>query len=280
MENLTIVNGARKVVLEEVIDSETPLSTETHIKFPHGMVVTEVRDRIQQMIPHAHIAEEEYGLQDGPHPEYKDPDGNPLIVKDANCYGTITFGWDDHRDEDKCWAFMVALRNSHIKKYPCEVFSGDKTYACFNGMITGTEGVSARHTPNGWDKFSYQLYKMLGNLEQEYNTIDKRITGLRETEITDGNAAEIILQNINWKNIDGNKEAVPIFRQYKDYADSGHQYFDAFGERSAWSLYNAFSDVIKPTVLKGNKMRGAGIALSFDNYMDTAQINKSPKVIN
>ncbi len=276
METVTIVDEAYSATKEMVIDSPTPQNTETHVKFPHGMVAETVLDRAKAMIPHAMITKESYGLQDAPHPDEKDQDGNPVIVKDANLYGAFNLGWDDHRHEDKCWEFIIAFRNSHVKKYPCEVFSGEEILVCFNGLITGTQGVSARHTPNGWEKFEYQLYKMLGNLEQEYNTVDERITRLQQTQIGDGDAAEIILQNINWKNIDGNKEAFPIFRQYKDYADSEHQYFDAFGERTGWSLYNAFSDVIKPTVLKGNKMRGAGIALSFDSFMH----DKSPKVIN
>ena len=260
----------RTVEKYDVFNSPTPMSTESHVKIPHGICLDFILKETQARMPYAQFIEQQFALQDGPHPTEKDHDGKPVIVQEANFYAFMKFGLDTFRKKDESWSFAMVVRNSHIKRFQLEAAVAAVAHACDNVTVFGGKDAThakAKHTRNGWEQFDRKFTRLLRGAEEEFATATQRIEKLQETQICDGDAAELILRGQHLNAIEP-KESWHIFQQWKRYADKDHRYFDSFGDRNCWSLQNAMTEVIKPSVLSGDQLRGEGLFQTFESWLD------------
>ena len=262
--------GGREVEEYQVFNAFTPEKTDSHVPIPHGIFLDFIKTEVKARMPYADFMEEAFGLQDGPHPTERDYDNKPVIVPDANFFACLRFGHDTFRKKDESWSFGLVARNSHIKKFQAEAAIATIAHACDNlGVFGGRDATHAKskHTLHGFEQFDRKFTKLLRGAEEEFATATQRIERLQETEIGDGDAAQLILRGQHLKALEP-KECWGIFQQWKQYAHPNHRFFDSFGDRNCWSLQNAMTEVIKPSVLSGDQLRGEGLFQTFESWID------------
>ena len=134
---------------------------------------------------------------------------------------------------------MIGVRNSHDKSVAAGLVAGARVTVCANGMFTGQDVLlSRKHTSRIFDDLDEKIHEGFQKVFSEWERNDLRIMRYRETEITDERAHDLIIRSVD-------AEALPpsaIPRVLKEYREPWHE---EFTPRTAWSLHNAFTEVMK-----------------------------------
>lgn len=130
----------------------------------------------------------------------------------------------------------LAVVHSNNKKIALKVLAGAEVFVCSNGMIVGERLVSKLHSKN-LDLFD-AFREALDSYVLQANAIPGVIDSFKATEIRRDMADHLLMEAgrnrlISWANIG------------KVVAELKNPTFSAFSDESAWSLYNAFTHVLK-----------------------------------
>ena len=150
-------------------------------------------------------------------------------------FGTITLG----SRRSLGYRRMIGVRNSHDKSVAAGLVAGARVTVCANGMFTGEDiCLNRKHTSRIFDDLDQKIVEGFEKVFAEWERNDLRIMRYRETEISDERAHDLVVRAVD-------SEAVPpssIPRVLKEYREPWHE---EFMPRTAWSLHNAFSEVMK-----------------------------------
>ena len=105
---------------------------------------------------------------------------------------------------------MIGVRNSHDKTRAAGLIAGVRVIVCSNGMFTGDEVCLSR----------------------------KHTASYREKELSDPDAHDLVVRSMDADAVA--PSALP--RVLKEYREPWHE---EFMPRTAWSLYNSFTEVMK-----------------------------------
>lgn len=132
--------------------------------------------------------------------------------------------------------FSLGVRHSNVGKYAVSFCVGARIVVCSNGLFTGDFTLKRRHTTK------LDLAPMIDagivRYLQEAEHLETFINGMRAVDINDRDAAHAILQShedklINFRYLEGVD---------KLWRNPPHAEFEP---RTAWSLYNAFTETAK-----------------------------------
>ena len=134
---------------------------------------------------------------------------------------------------------MIGVRNSHDKSVAAGLIAGVRVTVCANGMFTGDDiCLNRKHTSRLYEDLDQKIDEGFQKVFSEWEANDLRIMRYRETEISDQRAHDLIIRSVD-------AEALPpsaIPRVLKEYRKPWHE---EFMPRTAWSLHNAFTEVMK-----------------------------------
>jgi hypothetical protein len=132
----------------------------------------------------------------------------------------------------------VGLRNSVDKSFPLGFCAGNRVFVCDNLAFRSELLVRRKHTLNGERNFSSAIASAVVSLEQFRRTEEDRIGLLMRTELSSEQGDSLILRAYE-KGILSVAHLLKVVKEWREPS------FEAFRARTAWSLLNAFTTVLR-----------------------------------
>jgi len=209
---------------EVVAATPTPERTNTWYPIPHIDFVNQVESAL--VASNMRVVEEAHSLN---------KDGNRYfgLLHVANCQST---GGD--------YGYVVGLRNSHDKSYPAGLVVGARVFVCDNLSFSGEIGVVRKHTKFIISSLPHLAARAIGMLAQKWNAMGERIARYKNTEMTDRDAHDFIIRSLDV----GATTPRQVPAILKEWRTPRHPEFAE--TKSAWRLFNAYTEVAKETSLE------------------------------
>ncbi len=215
--SLILHTGASSVTLAELGRAPTPEPTETWHPIPHIEVVETVKSQLGAF--GLTIVEESHGL-------YKNAD---------RYFGVMQVRNGQNADD---FALAIGLRNSHDKRFPAGLCVGSHVFVCDNLAFSSEIVFGRRHTLNIRADLPGLVNRALGRLGDHRQSLNRRIDAYKATAITDAIAHDVAVRSLDAKVI--GPTALP--RLIGEWREPSH---DDFAPRTAWSLFNAYTEILK-----------------------------------
>jgi Domain of unknown function (DUF932) len=136
-------------------------------------------------------------------------------------------------------ALAVGLRNSADKSLPMGFCAGSRVFVCDNLAFRADLLVKRKHTANGQARFSADIAAAVESLASFRDAEAGRIAALQRRFLSDAEAESLMLRACIQRGIVAQSQLGSIFAEYHE---PRHQEFQA---RTAWSLLNAFTEVLR-----------------------------------
>jgi hypothetical protein len=207
--------GAEKVERSRLALIPTPEATETWCPIPH----TSLLDQVTQTLDRSglRIVTEAHGIT---------PDG-------ANYFGILQVSGDA---ED--FGLVVGVRNSHSMRFPAGLVVGAHVTVCSNLSFNGEIRIARKHTRFIMRDLPQLVERAVGQLGDQRRTQEKRFLTYKQHDMGDQEAHDLIVRSLD-------AQVLPVTKLpdvLKEWREPRH---DDFRERTAWSLFNGFTEVLK-----------------------------------
>ena len=213
---LLVESGARRVTLGDLEQLPVPLATATWQPLPHHRVVDMVLECLDMV-------------------RFEVSSLDLAIAKQGGQF----FGVIDVQSEIVPGVKMaVGIRNSTDRSLSAALCAGERVIVCSNLCFSAEIQVSHKHTSNVNREFGFQVLEAVKRLRDYSSESANRIQCLRGTTLDEDRANSLILQS--WKRgIVGTRLLKPLIREWEQPT------YEDFQDRSAWSLLNCFTTVLK-----------------------------------
>jgi len=160
-----------------------------------------------------------------------------LSQKGQQMFGVITFDVDNAEK-----GLSIGFRNSYNKTLSVGLCAGQSVFVCSNMCFSGDEVFKPRkHTVHAWDDILKLINHAVLSASEQYTKLDEDFDVWKQVEISERQGAALIGQAIYDANVLRPQQATTAFG---DWRKARHP---EFKERTAWSLYNCFTEAIKRT---------------------------------
>jgi hypothetical protein len=135
-------------------------------------------------------------------------------------------------------ALSVGVRNSVDKSFPLGFAAGSRVFVCDNLAFRSELLVRRKHTIHGMRAFGTAIGSAVASLSSFQETEEHRIRLLAERELTPQQASHIILTALRR----GIISSLQLPKVCQAWEEPPHE---DFKPRTAWSLFNAFTEAMK-----------------------------------
>ena len=211
--------GGHHVDREAAVTTPTPQRTRTWVPVPHGRLLGLVEQTLagtgMRVVSEAHglwgEGQRYFGL---------------LQVENNHAAG-------DH-------SMVVGLRNSHDRTFPAAIAVGCGVFVCDNLSFSGEVTLSRRHTRFVERDLPGVVARAIGQVGQLRHLQEERIAAYKATPLGNRAAHDLVVRALDARVLPVTwvPEVVEQWRQ------PNHREFLADG-RTAWTLFNAFTEVLK-----------------------------------
>ena len=229
--------GAEIVSRGELWSVPTPDRTRSWYPLAHSAVVSKVEEQLQSC--GFTISEQAHALSH---------DG-------ARYFGIMCISIPERSITDYSWT--VGIRNSHDKTFPAGLVAGTKTLICDNLSFCGEVSISRKHTRWAERDLHQLTARAVGQLGDKLIQLDQRIARYKEVEITDARAHDIVIRSLDSSVV----TTTQVPNVLKEWREPSH---DAFLPRTAWSLFNAYTECFKTLNPHTAVRRGEALHGLFD----------------
>lgn len=198
---------------------ETPAATQSWTPIPHGRLIDEVKTALTSET--IEVTEELHST-----------------TKDGNNYFGLLQVSNKSRQED--FAYVVGLRNSHSKRFPAGLVVGARVFVCDNLSFSGEIYMERKHTVNILRDLKGLTCKAVGFLAARWMDQEKRIDAYRNYKVTPMRANDLTIKALQARAI----TVLQIPSVVEAWESPKHKEFE---DRSAWSWFNAVTEVLKGT---------------------------------
>jgi hypothetical protein len=133
----------------------------------------------------------------------------------------------------------VGVRNSVDKSFPLGFAAGSRVFVCDNLAFRSELLVRRKHTVNGMKAFGTAISGAVASLTSFKEAEAGRIRRMAEMELTAAQASHVILTAFR-RGIISSPQLPRVCQAWEEPQHSD------FRPRTAWSLFNAFTEVLKP----------------------------------
>jgi len=133
----------------------------------------------------------------------------------------------------------IGIRNSNAKKFAASFAIGSSVFVCDNMCFYGEAVVKARHTLNVHETLGTRIGNAVGTILDLEAEQDNEVNRLKEIDMNNAKADHLIMCAARDSIISPNR----ILPVSKEWREPRH---DEFKPRNAWSLFNAFTEAMKP----------------------------------
>ena len=229
--------GAQTVSRAELFTVPTPPGTRTWYPLSHRTILQEVETQLETT--GFTITEETHELSHS----------------GERYFGVLSVTLPSRAEGDVCW--IVGLRNSHDQSYPAGLVAGTKVLVCDNMAFCGEVKISRKHTRFAERDLRHLTARAVGQLGDKFRGLDQRIGAYKQEGVNDTRAHDIIIRAVDCAAI--TPAQIPdVLMQWRKPP------YEAFLPRTAFSLWNAFTEVFKTVNPHTALRRGEALHGLFD----------------
>lgn len=218
MTNLMLHCGANKAEREQVIDTATPEPKDRWHPIPHIKLIEQVE---------ASLTEKNLRVVNQSHALTKDGDRYFGLLEVANC-----------RENNADHAWIVGLRNSHDKAFSAGLAIGAQVFVCDNLSFSGEITIARKHTGNILRDLPGLTTRAIGQLSNRWHTQQQRFDAYKDRELGRAEVNDLVVQAMR----SGVIGCTAVPKVLDEYETPRH---DEFKDRTAWSLFNGFTEIMK-----------------------------------
>jgi hypothetical protein len=215
--------GGNEVTREEVKMTLTPSPTNTWQPIPHIELIEEVEATLKLNnleignVAHAlsHEGQRYFGLMEIRSPE--------LPAED--------------------YSYVLGLRNSSDKTFPAGLVAGASVFVCSNLSFSGEIRVSRKHTRFIKRDLVTLMQGSIGKLMTAWHQQDQRIQRYKLHELTDEVVHDIAVRSVD-VGVLPNRKLPDLLKEWRKPR------YDEFQPRTAWSLFNGYTEVLKGNLVE------------------------------
>lgn len=222
MKKLCLHAGGIEVSREQLAEVATPERTMTWTPVAHNVLL----GRVSESLGRAgwEIKTEQHAISHG---------GNRYFgLMDLTFPGM---------DESPDYGMTVGIRNSHDMKFPAGLCAGSHVFVCDNLAFSAEVKIARKHTRWILQDLPGLVQRAVGRLGDIRRGQDRRIACYKDCGLNDHQAHDVIIQALDSKVI-GSTMIPDVLQQWRTPAHP------EFRERNGWSLFNAFTEVMKGNV--------------------------------
>ena len=240
------INGSNEVDYSTLASQSTPVGlTDTHYPIHHKTFTDLVINKVQSL--NYTINEARYGID-----KHGDMFGYLKLDKDTERNGTFNH--------------VIGLRNSHCQRFSAALAAGSSVMVCDNLAFSGDIEVGHKHTRHIMNKLPGRIDTMMQDIQSNWKSQAIRYDAYAATELSQSGYGKLLWNAIDQGAISGSKAQKVI----NEYMAPRHQDFE---DRNAWSLFNAFTEVLKesPTMLRERSIKLHSV---FDEHCETGSYSQ------
>ncbi len=217
MVNLLLHCGSEQVPREDLYRTRTPAATRTWQPIPHSLLLQQVEATLPRF--GMRVVNQAHGLSH---------EGNRYfgLLEIAN--------GSNHPDYSR----VLGIRNSHDKRFPAGLVLGNQVLVCDNLSFSGEIKVARKHTSMILNDLPLMINDAVGKLHDSWHEQDRRIVRYQDCHLADAVMHDLTIHALDRGVICGSQ--VP--KVLREYREPSHE---AFRPKNLWSLFNAFTEVLK-----------------------------------
>lgn len=220
--NLILHCGAKAVSRTQVLAVRTPHATDTWVPISHIDLIENVESTIKAN-----------GLSIGTQAHSLTHDGNRYF---GLMEITIKRPYDDY-----CW--VLGLRNSHDKTFPAGIIAGSSVFVCDNLAFSGEVKLARKHTRFISRDLPHLVQNAVGRLMERWHHQDQRLNAYKHSDLDDRTAHDLVIRASD-VGVLSNRSIPQVLHEWRKPR------YEAFEPRNTWSLFNAFTEVLKGNLLE------------------------------
>lgn len=166
-----------------------------------------------------------------------------------------------HKDSAPDWEVLWAFRNSNDRRFAASAGTGSRVFVCDNLAMSTDDIISHKHTKNIMEELRDRIKLQVLKIEDQGKELEARYDHLKGWTVDQPEADHIMMEACRAGACPN--EYLP--RIDAEWRDPRHK---EFGERSAWSLFNAFTQINRDKTVHFEKQVPRTIALHkvFDDH--------------
>jgi hypothetical protein len=158
-----------------------------------------------------------------------------LAREGAQMFGVLTCT-NGHSAED--YALAIGVRNSYDRSLSVGLVAGTRVFCCDNLAFSGEVKMSRKHTVHVFRDLPDLIYRMLSQVSSMRERIDGEVAAMKLHELPPTQAHHLMVEAIR-------ANVLPASRLPKVMEAWEEPKYEEFAPRTAWSLFNAFTEVQK-----------------------------------
>jgi hypothetical protein len=137
------------------------------------------------------------------------------------------------------FGLVVGVRNSHDKSFPAALVLGASVFVCDNLSFSGEVKLARKHTAHIERDLPQLVERAVGMLSDLRNTQERRFATYQGHELTDTGAHDLIVRALDSRIVPVTK--IPdVLTEWR-----GPRHPEFRDGRTAWRLFNAFTEILK-----------------------------------
>lgn len=239
---LMLHTGGAVATVEQVNAVATPPADGEWQPIPHGELLGSIRETLTR--GGLTIVKESHGLwRDG-----------------ERYFGTLDVT-NGHQASD--YGLAVGIRNSHDKSFAAGLACGSRVFVCDNLAFSAEVVFSRKHTTHIRVDLARLVSSAIGQLGDLRVKQDIRIAAYKQLALTDGQAHDLLIQSVD-------RQVLPNQRIPDVLGEWRKPTFPDFAARTGWSLFNAFTLVMKTTAAAELPRRTQALHGLLDSFAGVA----------
>jgi len=215
--DLVVHRGGWDSTAADLASVAVPEPTESYVPVPYGRLVEEVKLHVPRF--GLKVIEERYALA---------REGNQM-------FGVLSCR-NGHNVQD--WCLAIGIRSSYDRSLAVGLVAGSHVFVCDNLAFHGESGVSRKHTANVFRDLPDLIYSMLSRVSVLNARMAEEIAGMKVLPVTQERAHHVMVEAVQA----GILPASRLPKVIEAWEEPRHE---EFAPRTAWSLFNAFTEVQK-----------------------------------
>jgi hypothetical protein len=154
------------------------------------------------------------------------------------------------------YGLAIGLRNSYDRSLSVGLVAGSNVFCCDNLAFSGEVSMQRKHTTNVFRDLPDLIYRMLSQVSSMQSRIHTEIAAMKERALVPESADHLMVEAVR-------RNVLPASQLPKVIDAWEKPKHEEFAPRTAWSLFNAFTEVQKTRSARAQVEDGLRITRLF-----------------
>jgi hypothetical protein len=180
------------------------------------------------------------------------------LTREGNSYFGLMQIANGQNSDDYAWT--LGCRNDHTKRFPAGLVVGASVFVCDNLSFSGEIRAFRKHTLNIMRDLGGLIQRSIGRLMEKWHDQDRRIEAYKGAGIGDVAAHDLVIRALDVRAC----TTTQVPRILAEWRRPKHEEFEP---RTAWSLFNSFTEIAKGTNFGELQARTERLHGLFDTHV-------------